>query len=246
MRSRGFTLVELLVVIGIIAILIGILLPTLRASRAQAQMVNCQSNLRQIYAGLVSYANDNRDRFPDNVVLGLHSYRAAVGRTMPGRSDLPESYGLPALLHGIRPGEQPVLQLPKPRYLGGDSNVWICPGSHERFEKWGNTYAWTLWKRDTTLAAMNSVQRHRYVVQDKEYLKRNREDMLGGVPAFVMDNVSFGPGLTGFNGPFSGTSGIEPYTYTTKVYGHVNYRKGYRGAMNYLTPNGEVFTQLVK
>jgi prepilin-type N-terminal cleavage/methylation domain-containing protein len=63
-RRRGFTLVELLVVIGIIALLISILMPALSRAREQAARTQCMSNQKQLLLGIIMYTEDFKGAFP--------------------------------------------------------------------------------------------------------------------------------------------------------------------------------------
>ena len=81
-RREAFSLVELLVVIGIIAVLIALLLPTLAKAREQSRRTKCLANLRTIGQAMFLYANNNKDRLPNGNPPRVWSDSAAADWVM--------------------------------------------------------------------------------------------------------------------------------------------------------------------
>lgn len=85
MKRRGFTLIELLVVIAIIALLIGILLPSLGAARKQAKVLVCGTRLQQLGVGLTLYLNDHDETLPQQTAQGFDGNPTIVGALFGGK-----------------------------------------------------------------------------------------------------------------------------------------------------------------
>lgn len=74
MKKKGFTMIELMIVVAIIAILASIIMPKLGAGRNKAQLASCKSNLRHIVIAMQMYSQDNGGYYTPNTGTGYAGY----------------------------------------------------------------------------------------------------------------------------------------------------------------------------
>lgn len=121
-RKQGFTLLELLVTIGIIGILAAMILPALNSSRERAKQIACIGNLKQIGLALNMYLSDNRFIMP----------YCTMSRVPPTS----EEENLASIVDVLLP------------YTNNNRDVFCCPGdpNKERFKEEGTSYEWqSMW-----------------------------------------------------------------------------------------------------
>jgi len=138
--ARGFTLVELLVVIGIVALLVSILLPALNKARQASERVACMSNLRQIGLAWIQYSNANKDWWPAMYVTPATGVPS--GSVLGDSFRCCEGFNLEYLLAPYMGKQKPFALAFTSRYVTG--GPWACPasGAYTMRGKYGLGYAY--------------------------------------------------------------------------------------------------------
>lgn len=124
-RHRGFTLVEVLVVLAIISVLVGIGIPVSRSVAAKSRQSVCLGNLRGIGTALQTYLQDNNDKMPD-----LETARASKFE------------------------EKPVLEVLLLPYTGSE-DIFHCPEDRKIFAKSGSSYLWNTTQNGRNLSKLS-------------------------------------------------------------------------------------------
>jgi prepilin-type N-terminal cleavage/methylation domain-containing protein/prepilin-type processing-associated H-X9-DG protein len=205
-RAKAFTLVELLVVIGIIALLISILLPSLNRARETANRVKCASNLRQIGQAILLYSNDSKGPYP----RGIYSGAAVLTYAGPGVINPPgiqvngQAAGAAATDPFSGGGTTFVNNVPVALYLllrteDITSAVFVCPSSNATADVYGGGTNTALNQIDFTNVQNNLSYSYAVPYPDTNALGSGYKMVQGLEPTFAVCS-DINPGTSGNSG----------------------------------------------
>jgi len=129
-RASGFTLLELLVVVSVIAMLLGIALPSFSRAREQSKRAKCLANLHGVSQALQAHLTSNKDYFPDAAGLPTH----------------PDQQHLPPIYEALAPqtgGSRELFRCPADRITKSKEKALSAAETY--FEREGTSYEWATW-----------------------------------------------------------------------------------------------------